>query len=506
MITIVYSTHKDKEYNNKFKQHLLHNVGLKDVEILEFENFNQYSLAEVYNKGISQSKYDVVCCIHNDVKIGKDWGKKLLDDFSKNPDFSIIGKAGTSYFPSSGIYWEKMNMTMVGHVAHQPDNNKKWVNKYSNSFDEIIPVVSIDGLFISFNKNKIKHTFDETIGRFHFYDHSFCLKNYLDGVKIGVTFSFDITHESVGRPNEEFFQSKTKFLEKFSSHLPLDLKPNSFYVPKITGKPIKNIGKVAVIIPTKNKSNLVTDCVNSFLEHCDSDTFHIFIADTGSDDNEKLIINSLSETHSNVSVIEYDYYNFAKINNDVVKNHIGDEFEFVLFCNNDVKILNNVIYGMLRIFKTNRNTGTVGCRLHFGDNTVQHDGVKLMIDQFDRLHLTHNNIRSYYTYTKGVKEVPGSTGALLMVNKNVFNKCGGFNEGYVECFEDVELNLKMILLGLTNYYDGGLVAYHYESQTRKEDESMVQKIRTDYSERLVPFVSSNINKFGKYMEKIKLPA
>ena len=60
MITIIYSTHKDSDYNNKFREHLLQSVGLKDVQILEYQNNNQYSLAEVYNKGISESKFNIV--------------------------------------------------------------------------------------------------------------------------------------------------------------------------------------------------------------------------------------------------------------------------------------------------------------------------------------------------------------------------------------------------------------------------------------------------------------
>ena len=43
MITIIYSTHKDEQYNNKFKQHLLQTVGLKDVQILEYKNNNEFS-------------------------------------------------------------------------------------------------------------------------------------------------------------------------------------------------------------------------------------------------------------------------------------------------------------------------------------------------------------------------------------------------------------------------------------------------------------------------------
>ena len=77
-----------------------------------------------------------------------------------------------------------MNQTMVGQVWHHPEGQKKWLSKYSSNFPFLIPVVTIDGLFISFNKNKIKHKFDESIGKFHFYDHSFCLPNYLDNIKM----------------------------------------------------------------------------------------------------------------------------------------------------------------------------------------------------------------------------------------------------------------------------------------------------------------------------------
>jgi glycosyltransferase involved in cell wall biosynthesis len=287
MITIIYSTHKDSEYNNKFKQHLLQTVGVKDPQILEYENHNEYSLSEIYNKGISKSIYDIVVCCHNDIKLEKDWGKKLLKDFKDNEEYGIIGKAGSCYFPESGVYWERMSQTMVGQVYHHPDGSKKWINKYSLKLPFLISVVTIDGLFISFNKTKITHKFDETIGKFHFYDHSFCLPNFLDGVKIGVTSTFEITHQSVGKPNQEFFDSKVKFLEKWGHMLPLDLKAVDVYVPEIKEKPIKNIGKVAIIIPTKGKVNLLFNCISSFYKHCKKDLFDVFIADTGSLESEK---------------------------------------------------------------------------------------------------------------------------------------------------------------------------------------------------------------------------
>lgn len=505
MITIVFSTHKDSDYNKTFREHLLRYVGLKNIQILEYQNNNEFSLAEIYNRGISESEHDIVVCVHNDIKLNNDWGKKLLNDFNNNPEYGIIGKAGSCSFPKTGVYWENINETMVGQVYHQPDKNNKWVSKYSAKSKTLIPVVTIDGLFIAFNKHKIKHKFDESLGGFHFYDHGFTLPNFLNGVKIGVTSSFDITHQSVGKPNEEFFKIKEEFIKKYGEKLPIDFKPQQINVPKI--EKIKNKNKVAIIIPTKGKINLVKDCVNSFIEHCDHTYFNIFIADTGSDDDEKIELkNYILENQSIIPIhlIEYDYYNFAKINNDVVKNHINDDFKFLLFCNNDIKILNDVISGMIDVFMKYPKSGTVGARLHFADNTIQHEGILTILNQHGKYDITHIGIRSYYNKNNGVNKVSGNTGALMMIRKNTFINCGYFNENYSTCFEDVELNYKCLCMGLENYCNSDLVAYHYESQTRKEDNDDLIKLQNDYINHLRPFFTNNYNKLLPYVTHIRV--
>jgi GT2 family glycosyltransferase len=200
-----------------------------------------------------------------------------------------------------------------------------------------------------------------------------------------------------------------------------------------------------------------------------------------------------------IKLIEYDYYNFAQINNDVVKNHITNQYEFLLFSNNDIKLLNNVVYGMLKIFNDNKKVGTVGARLHYEDNTIQHDGIVTFIDKKRAFQVTHSNLRSYYNFTTNIKKVVGSTGALLMIRKNVFERCGYFNENYISCFEDVELNLKCVTLGLDNFYDGSLVSYHLESQTRNEDSENLLKLQTDYFESLQPFVLKNIDRIKNHI-------
>ena len=502
MITIIYSTHKDEEYNYKFKLHLLQTVGLDNVQLLKYQNNNQYSLAQVYNSGITESIHDIVVCCHNDIKLEKGWGKKLIKDFEDNPEYGIIGKAGSCYFPESGVYWERMQQTMVGQVYHHPEGSKKWLSTYSPKLPFLIPVVTIDGLFISFDKTKIKHKFDETIGKFHFYDHPFCLSNYLDGVKLGVTSSFEITHQSVGQPNQEFYESKNDFLNTFGDKLPLDLKPSEIYVPKTIIKPLKNKEKVTIIIPNKNKFNLLRDCIISFFEKCNKDLFDIVVADTGSNDEEIEKIKQLVYNYSNVKLIQYDYYNFSKINNDVVKNHLSENTEFILFCNNDIKILNDVIYHMLTVFRNYPIAGTVGARLHFEDNTIQHDGILLYyMEKNNYLGVTHQNFKNYYNFNIGIREVVGNTGALMMIRKKTFIKCGMFNETYSECLEDVELNLNCILSGHKNYISDS-VSYHYESQTRNEDDGRVERFNNDYKNILGPFIVKNLQRLTKYIRTV----
>jgi GT2 family glycosyltransferase len=136
---------------------------------------------------------------------------------------------------------------------------------------------------------------------------------------------------------------------------------------------------------------------------------------------------------------------------------------------------------MLSIYDKNKKAGTVGCRLHFADNTIQHDGVFMGINKTNStLGVSHLNLRNYYNYFNTTTEVFGNTGGLLMIRKKTFELCGFFNEKYISCFEDVELNIMTLSKGLTNYLCGDCVAYHYESTTRNEDPDNLKKLQKDY--------------------------
>jgi GT2 family glycosyltransferase len=298
----------------------------------------------------------------------------------------------------------------------------------------------------------------------------------------------------VGQPNQEFFESKIKFVEKYKDNLPLDLKPTSIYTPEVKTREVKLNGKVGVIIPTKGNLELLIQCIDSFYEYCNPKLFDVFIADTGSSESELEIIENLVNELDNMKLIKYDYYNFAKINNDVVKNHLDKTHQYILFCNNDIKLTSDVITGMLNVYNTKSKVGSVGCRLHYEDNTIQHDGILIGLKlSTNELVVTHKNKLSYYNFNKDITTCIGNTAGLMMINTNTFKQIGMFNEEYIDCYEDVELNLMLLLKGFENYNVGTYTAYHYESKTRNVEGNKKVSMY-DLNQTLTPFIKKNLLK------------
>ena len=221
MISIVYCT---RETNPEHKAHLAKTCGLdKHLEIIEIVN-NGESLTSAYNRGLKQAKYDIVVFLHDDLSIEtKQWGTKLLKLFKNNPEYGIIGVAGTKQIPASGIWWENPKK-MYGRVSHTHEG-KSWLSSYSDDLgNKIEETVIVDGVFFAVDKSRIKKTFNEDVQGFHFYDLTFCYENHLEGVKVGVTTLIRINHRSIGATNEEWEKNRSEFSERFKDTLPTSLK------------------------------------------------------------------------------------------------------------------------------------------------------------------------------------------------------------------------------------------------------------------------------------------
>jgi glycosyltransferase involved in cell wall biosynthesis len=229
MISVVYSTRKDKP---EFKEHIEKTCGLRDIEIIQIENDRVMSLTEAYNKGLQESKNNIIVFCHDDIIFEtNNWGNELQKLFNRNPEYGILGIAGTTDL-IDGRWWT-IKESMNGVVSHQHEG-KKWTNYYSkDQGNKVTEMVVLDGLFFAVDKTKIKHYFDEDFHGFHFYDISFCFPNYLDGVKIGLTTQIRVTHLSIGQTNQQWEGHKIRFEEKYKDKLPVRLTNNKTFEEKL---------------------------------------------------------------------------------------------------------------------------------------------------------------------------------------------------------------------------------------------------------------------------------
>jgi hypothetical protein len=218
LVSVVISTRKIED---TYVKHVERMFSHPKTEILFYENDGVSSLTEIYNKGLKDAKNDIVVFMHDDLILETpNMTPKIVKLFEKHPEYGIIGIAGTDKL-TSGMWWQNRE-NMFGVVGHIHEG-KRHVNHYSKAvFNDVLKdVVIVDGLFFIVHKGRLKKEFDEQFTGFHFYDISFCVENLLEGVKIGLTTKFGVTHKSIGMTNKQWEKNKLFFEALYEKHLPL---------------------------------------------------------------------------------------------------------------------------------------------------------------------------------------------------------------------------------------------------------------------------------------------
>ena len=410
MITIGYSTKKE---NPNFTEYLKKTCGLKDVQIIEIENPGLFSLSEAYNKILDKSENEIVVFTHDDILFEKEyWAKRVLEHFEKKPEYGILGVAGTTFYPSSGRWWD-IQGEMIGQVYHQ-HQGKKWLSEYNKPFgSRVIDSIIVDGLFFAIKKSNIKERFDETVKGFHFYDTTFCFKNFLSGVKIGTISNVPLTHLSIGMTNELWELNRQLFVNKFNKNLPIKIK-NEYPILKINNK----IPLVSVVIPIYNYGVQFEKTLCSVFDSTYKN-LEIIIVDDGSDDEYvKLKLESL-EGHPNIKIIKQINSGPSSARNNGINNSNG---EFILPLDADDMIYPDYIQSCVNILKNNKNISPVYCDTH---HIGQTQGVEQRPEwSMDRL-------------IQGPFIVNCS-----MFHKKAFDDCEGYDDS-LKGWEDYDLWIRM---------------------------------------------------------------
>lgn len=236
---------------------------------------------------------------------------------------------------------------------------------------------------------------------------------------------------------------------------------------------------VSIIIPTKDKAEVLEKCLESIYKKTITQQFEIIVVDNNSNEKKTFELFDKYSKKENFKVLKLPIpFNYSKLNNEASKIAKGD---MLLFLNNDVEIITDD-WLLLMVGEAEREEiGAVGTKLIYPDNTIQHAGIMVgFCGSAGNIGYRENSdVNGYMNCYKIRKNYSAVTAACLMVRKNVMEKIGGFDEKLAVDYNDVDLCLKIQKAGYRNIYLPDVILYHYESLSRGNINSIENNLRNN---------------------------
>lgn len=241
---------------------------------------------------------------------------------------------------------------------------------------------------------------------------------------------------------------------------------------------------VSILIPNKDEKASLEKCITS-IRQGSYRNYEIIIIENNSKSGEIFeYYKELQAQYQNIRVVEWKpeipgTFNYSAINNYGASHARG---EYLLFLNNDIEIITKDYMERMLALCEKENTGAVGAKLYYPDDTIQHAGIVIGIGGHARgiaANMCVGQVRSDsgYMYRASLRQnLSAATAAFLMVPAKVFREVDGFCEALSVAFNDVDLCLKIRKKGYLIIYEPSVEAYHYESKSRGQEDTE-EKVR-----------------------------
>lgn len=237
-------------------------------------------------------------------------------------------------------------------------------------------------------------------------------------------------------------------------------------------------GMVTVVIPTRNRRELLQACIESIQPALGGRRYELIVVDNDSSEPATLeYLASIDRRPSQVLRVAGDF-NFARLNNIAARAARG---EFLCLLNNDIQALDgNWLREMLARISA-ADVGAVGALLLWPSGVVQHGGVVLG-PNFAATHAFNDRMQGdagYGDLLRVAHECSAVTAACLLTRRSDYLELGGMDEfRFPVNFNDVDYCLKLRAAGKRVVFTPRARLLHLESASRGSDN------RKDRSARL----------------------
>ena len=233
---------------------------------------------------------------------------------------------------------------------------------------------------------------------------------------------------------------------------------------EIEGNPL-----VSIIIPFKDKPELLDTCIKSLLKFTTYQNFEVIGVSNNSEEEATFtLMKELEKLDPRVKFYEYNEpFNYAKINNYAVDNFAKGEH--ILLLNNDIEIIHEGWLEAMLEHSQREEIGCVGAKLLYPNDTIQHAGIIIGLGGYaghSHKHYPKDN-PGYFNRLNSIQNLSAVTAACLMVKKSIYQEVDGMDEvKFKVAYNDVDFCLRVRENGYLNLYTPYATMYHHESITR----------------------------------------
>ena len=228
--------------------------------------------------------------------------------------------------------------------------------------------------------------------------------------------------------------------------------------------------KVSIIIPTRDRIDLLSVCIESIRSRSTYAAIEIIVVDNGSTEVKTAeYLNTLKA--DGIKVIHSDEpFNFSRLNNLGALEATG---EILCLMNNDIEITVSDWLEEMVSYVCRSEIGCVGARLLYPDGRLQHGGVILGIGGVaGHSHKYASRIETGYFGRAALHQsLSAVTAACLLVRKDVFDAVDGLDESFAIAFNDVDFCLRVRAAGYRNVWTPYAEMIHHESVSRGREDN-----------------------------------
>ncbi len=220
---------------------------------------------------------------------------------------------------------------------------------------------------------------------------------------------------------------------------------------------------VSIIIPFKDKADLLKNCVTSILEKTTHKTYEIILISNNSVEKKTHAYLRTLKGNKRVKIFYHDVpFNFSEINNFGRAQAQG---EYLVLLNNDTEVITGEWLSELLGVASQSWAGAVGPLLLYPNGKIQHAGVVLgmgtMAGHVFR-HLYEDALtpfgRPYWP-----RNYAAVTAACVAIKTSKYDEVGGLDETFVMAGQDIAFCLRLHEKGYRNTYWPFAKLYHYEN-------------------------------------------